>query len=74
MPLRYNDDQTLTDGIYDDQKTHCREKFVQGKLTHTISHTWIHSEDEESLNRLEEWMKPPFGHDPDVPPQLKMKK
>ena len=74
MPLRYNENGSLTDGIYDDQKIHCRERYVGGKITHTISHLWINSKDEEALNRLEDWMKPPFGYYPNVPPQLKTKK
>jgi len=68
MPIRLNQDGSLTNGVYDDQKTHSREKYVDGKLTHTLSHLWIHAEDKESRDRLtEDWMLPPFGSFPDLP-------
>lgn len=72
MGLRYNSDGTLTHGVFDDQKTHCREKFVDGVHTHTLSHLWINTKDAESLSKLtEDWMTPPFGHFPDLPPRKK---
>lgn len=75
MVLRYNEDGSLTDGVFDVQKVHCREKYSNGVHTHTLSHLWIHSTDTESLSRLtEEWMTPPFGHFPDIPPALKKPK
>jgi hypothetical protein len=72
MAIRYNEDGSLTDGIYDDQNTHCRERFVNGIHTHTVSHLWINDPEEEARARLpEDWMKEPFGTFPQLP---KMKK
>lgn len=72
MATRYNEDGSLTHGIYDDQKTHCREKFVDGVLKNTISHIWIHDTDPEARARLtEDWMILPFGSFPDLPPRKK---
>jgi len=72
MRARYNEDGSLTDGVFDVQKVHCREKYVDGILTHTLSHLWIHAEDKESRDRLtEDWMLPAFGSFPDLPAKKK---
>ena len=72
MPVRFNEDGSLTNGIYDDQKTHCREVYVDGVLKRTLSHLWIHTKDEEARARLtEDWMLPAFGSFPDLPAKKK---
>jgi hypothetical protein len=72
MPTRFNQDGSLTDGIYDDLKTHCRERYVDGILKNTLSHLWIHTNDPDARAKLtEDWMTPPFGHFPDLPARRK---
>lgn len=71
MPKRYNEDGSLTNGVFDDVKTSCREHFVDGTLKHTIARLWIETDNEEHLARLEDWMKKPWGTYPPLPPKKK---
>lgn len=73
MPERINENGELTDGIFDDINMEIRQKYVRGKVTHTISKMWIESKNPEHLSRLDDWMKLPWTSYPDLPPKQKRK-
>jgi len=71
--IRKNADGTLTDGTFDDTDQLVRQRYIQGKVTHTINKMWIESDNIEHLNRLSDWQKKPWGTYPDIPLRFKNK-
>jgi rhamnogalacturonyl hydrolase YesR len=60
-----------THGLFDDVQLSSRVRYIQGVLVNTISRMWVETDNPEHFNRLDDWMKLPWGSYPDVPPKKK---
>lgn len=67
--FRYNQDGTLTNGIYDNEEYQRREQYDFGVMIHVISKMWI--EKEEKVSRLPYHFKLRWGTYPPLPERLK---